>query len=112
MILTDVHVELLKGIRPKIERALGSAYICVLLEYAVLERYQVDEFEDDPEAMQIYTDLTTAIREALDEYATVYVYLANVVPDFNKLPSHVQDYYTVLARIAWLDKMIETRTIA
>jgi hypothetical protein len=42
----------------------------------------------------------------------VYVYLANVVPDFNKLPSHVQDYYTVLARIAWLDKMIETRTIA
>jgi len=111
MILQDVHVEMLSGLQRKIESNRGSSYICVLLEYAILERFQVDAFEDSQEAMQTYEEMTAAIREALSYYSTVFIYLHNVVPGFHKLDEVTKENFAALARIAWLDKMIESRTI-
>jgi hypothetical protein len=112
MILDDVHVELLDGFQEEIAASALSSYICLMLECAIIARYDVDEFDDSPVAMQIFEDMTNAIHEALDGHLTVYVYLQNVVPGFSHLDSETRHNFAALARIAWLDKMIETRTIA
>jgi hypothetical protein len=112
MILSDMDVELLAWCKPKIENAQGHSYICVLLEYAILEKFNVTDLADSTEALRHYLRLTTAITKALGQRTTVFMYLSYQVDGFLDLPSSKRVQLCALARMAWIDKMIETRTMA
>jgi hypothetical protein len=111
MILSDMEVELLAWCKPKIEHAHGHSYICIWLEYAILDKFQIEDLGDSEEALLIYHSLTAAISDAIDNKTTVLEYLGSRVDGFRDLDSKQKIEMCRLARMAWIDKMIETRTI-
>lgn len=112
MILDDMHIELLEGCKPKIERATGHSYICVWLEYAISEKFDIEKSHDSVVAMTMYNQLTSAINDSLEEASTVHSYLSARVAGFSCLSAKKRVEFCALARMAWIDKMVETRTIA
>jgi hypothetical protein len=112
MILSDMEVELLAWCKPKIEHAHGHSYICIWLDYALQDKFQIEDLGDSQEALMIYHNLTAAISEALGNRTTVCMYLSSHVDGFLDLDSRQKIEMCRLARMAWIDKMIETRTIA
>lgn len=111
MILSDAHIELLKQIRPKIEESTGHSYICVAFEFAALDYFEVEQLEDDQEAYFVVRELTNAIHDSLGGKATMLGYLLNHIWGFDQLPMQEKRDLSNLARLAWIDKMLETRTI-
>lgn len=113
MILNDEHIEILSDVRAgRISDEELSRYICINITSVISNRYHVEEVEDSVEAMRLATPLLNAIRESLDDNSTMFIYLRRTIPDYERLPIEVQDDFADLARLAWLDKMIESRTIA
>jgi hypothetical protein len=112
MILSDMEVELLAWCKPKIERAHGHSYICVWLDYALQDKFQIEDLADSQEALLIYHKLTTAIIKALGNLPTVFMYLSSRVDVFLDMDSKQKIEMCRLARMAWIDKMVATRTIA
>jgi hypothetical protein len=108
MKLTDEHIEILKTVRSIMwnEDKPVSQYICVNVRALVGGPWSNRFGENYP----LYAELMSAIMGALYPYSSIYVYLRHNVPGFKGLPSQRRLAY--MARLAWLDRMIETREIA
>lgn len=112
MTLTDEHIEILQKVREYMEKNSWNGYICTSIESVLLSRFRVDRLSDHYRAKWLHKLLTHAITDAIDGYGTVFSYLRNTVPGREEMPLHEEGDLSPLARMAWLDKMIESRTIA
>lgn len=113
MQLNDQQIELLKTVRLQMDdpTTFASTFICV----NVINLFRTNNgTEQNPteETGPLYVDITKAVMAALKPASSVFIYIRKEVSDFADLPIKTQDYYSRLARLAWLDRMIETRTIA
>lgn len=121
MNLNDEHIELLKQVRERMFKDVEDGsyikrpYICWNIWLVSNELEDVPQYtvfaalveEDKNEDVRI---LIAAIESAINDNCTFSNWLDNQVQDIG-LYTHKESAY-VLGRLAWLDKMIETRVIA
>ncbi len=112
MILTDEQLSIIHEVRAELSEQNEFGYICCSIENVINQRFDVEVLEDASGALEAFNEFTDSIRVALKRHSTVFVYLRHEVRGFRDLPINVQNEQADLARLAWLDRMIETRTIA
>lgn len=120
--LSEQHLEILREVRenlrtrladPDANRSDGSEYICVQILRLLGRRNGVELAKRSkflsPEGRLQYQEITKAIGNALEQSGSVGIYLNQL--ELNISVWHRFDIAPV-ARLAWLDRMIETRVIA
>lgn len=124
MELNEQHIEILSEVREKLRARLkesspdqsdGSEYICVQVLRAIGRRHGIEKATFTShlpvQAQFLFQEFSGAITHALDNSTSVGVYI-------NRLKLKVvgmESTFTKLgplARLAWLDRMIETKVLA
>lgn len=119
--LNEQHMEILLEVREKLRGRMAgkdletSEYICVQILQVLGRRSGItaaDDSEDLPEEdREFFREMERAISAALGRNSSVGTYLADegtLTLDIKQ----VFDYVAPLARLAWLDRMIETKVLA
>jgi hypothetical protein len=108
MKLNNEHIVILEKAREYIRSGV-TEYICVAIEHVLLI---LDAKEGVPVAQRgLYEELTSAIQCALGA-STMMIYLRANVPNWRyRYSLEHERSFAYLARLAWLDKIIETREI-
>jgi hypothetical protein len=112
MKLNNEHIVILQKAREHI-RSGGTEYICVAIEHVLLI---LDAKEDSVAQRGLCEELTSAIQCALGA-STMLIYLRANVPNWryryslDRYSLEHERSFAYLARLAWLDKIIETREI-
>ena len=116
MRLTRAQISVLKQVRDMMQDGEGTQYICVNIQKVIAKRFRTEDVTEHRSAMKMSDSLCNAISAGLNNppksFETVFVYIRNNVPDIKRNPIEVQRGYAHMARLAWLDKMIETKKIA
>lgn len=116
MRLTRAQISVLKQVRDMMQDGEGTQYICVNIQKVIAKRFRTEDVTEHLIAMKMSDSLCDAITKGLNADGnlnnTVFGYLRKHVPGFSSNPRRVQMYHAQLARLAWLDKMIETKKIA
>jgi hypothetical protein len=120
VILNEQHIELLKKVRARMMEDAGNAmhfarpYLCwnILFIGEGLEGIPRGKLFDEivPEAKEDVKMLIEAIESAIDGHCTFCGWFASEVDSLGLHISYSQG--ETMGRLAWLDKMIETRVIA
>lgn len=122
MKLNAEHLSVLKEVRERMGRDAEvdnalidvSYYICSNIQRVLLSRAGVDygtSFDLDSESQGILDSLCIGIAAALSGYSTFGSYLERALPNYLDMSGKAQDRCSVLGRLAWLDKMLETHEI-
>jgi hypothetical protein len=115
MKLNDRHIEVIEKVRAAMTddaQYAFSSYICVQIDDITLPRKRPTA----DGALEMRNELITAVEDALvvgpdKSFATMYGYIFCEVPGFKNLHRDEVAVYARQARLAWLDKMIESREI-
>ncbi len=118
--LNEQQLEIIREVRENLKERFegvpgkGSAYLCCQVLAAVGRRYDCDDprcRNDLPEEAQpTFIEIQGAINEAINYQPTMGSFIRGLELDINLW--EVQNIVAPLARLAWLDRMIETRVIA
>ena len=115
MRLTRAQISVLKQVRDLMQDGEASPYMCVNIQKVIAKRFRTEGVTKHRIAMKMSDSLCNAIAAGLNnppkDFETVFVYIRNNVPDIKRNPVEVQRWYAHMARLAWLDKMIETKKI-
>lgn len=118
MDLNDNHIEILTTVRARMENITikDSRFICNNIETLGFQRFDIDPRNRDCEELldeldPSYRELIEGISVVLYPNGTVLNYIRDEVRGFDELDDDVQQNYALMARLAWLDRMIETRKI-
>jgi hypothetical protein len=111
MILTDEHIDILTEVRRVMDISDSIPFICHNIEVVIQDRCKVKKVEHSSEANRLYMELTDAILDELGGSPTLYMFLRRKVSGFYGETTQRQARLVWMARLAWLDKMIATRTI-
>ena len=119
--LNEQHIEILTEARENLrdrwegDKTAGSEYICVQLLQILGRRNGIDDIKNPQDlpmnARLLFFELEGAISQALDHKSSVGIYI-------NRLKMNIAgertpySYLAPLARLAWLDRMLETKVIA
>lgn len=123
MNLTDQQIEILKDVRAYMNGTLRpSPFICVNIQHHALGSLAAASDESNyrfpmthaefKEKFPVHYELIGAIEKALHHYTTLTAYMLRAVPGFEALNNNKKIALSDMARLAWLDRMIETRVIA
>jgi hypothetical protein len=123
--LSEEQLEIMREVRANLhaceedEEDRGSPYICVQILHILSNRAglgNITNLNDLPsDSLQFFRTLETAISQALNECASVGIYLSRlghrIGLELRGIDAAFSDHAS-RARLAWLDRMIETRVLA
>lgn len=120
--LNEQQLEILNEVRENLQNLVmsredfvdGSDFICVQIRRAIARRHGITEstrLKDFPvEAQRQVNELSFAIHDALSGSTTVGTYINRLGLRLSAVK--IFDVVAHLARLAWLDRMIETKVLA
>jgi hypothetical protein len=118
--LNEQHLEIMREVRENLKGRFegipgkGSEFICSQVLAAVGRRYGCEDTKcltDLPEeAKPQFREIYSAINDAIKNQSTMGIFLAGL--ELNIGIGDILKTVAPLARLAWLDRMIETRVIA
>ena len=124
MELNEYHLELLTEVREKLRARLlienpiesdGSEYICVQVLRAIGRRHGVENAmlttQIPHQGQLVFQEMTGAITKAIDHASSVGLYINRLNIKNDSIKSTFANLGP-LARLAWLDRMLETKVIA
>lgn len=111
MKLNAEHLEILAVVRSNLKSGFGSKYICCQIDDTIANKFRVESVEDDDDALKMAHRFKDAVHSRLSDQSTLFIYMRRTIPGFQHMDLDVQANYTQLARIAWVDKMIEAHEI-
>jgi hypothetical protein len=121
--LNEQHIEILTEVRERLRNRLlvedvacdGGEFICVQVLRAIGRKHGVEEAKsvlqlpDSAEVKTLYYDLTREISAAIGQLSSMGIYVYQL--KLNRRLESVFQELAPLARLAWLDRMIETRVL-
>lgn len=113
MKLTQQQHDILLEVRRRMNapQECASEYICCNIDRVIAEEFDIVSVKDSVAAREKFEPFKQAMSEALNGYSTMFVYLRRTVPGFYDMSIVTQDEFTHRARLAWLDKIVETGRI-
>lgn len=95
-----------------------TRFICENIDQVVLKEFgdtyktaaQVCAFSESLK-LPIHKSMVTQEKGRTFHHSTLFIYLRNAVRGFESIDVDTQHYYAQLARLAWLDKILETGRI-
>jgi hypothetical protein len=118
--LNEQQLEIMREVRENLKERFegvpekGSAYLCCQVLAAVGRRYGCDDprclIDLPEEAQPQFVEIYSAISEAIKNQSTMGIFLGGL--ELNIGIGDILKTVAPLARLAWLDRMIETRVLA
>jgi hypothetical protein len=113
-------LEIMTEVRDRMKAGIGSDYICIQAHKVIAERYGVQDVvnsNDLPAKAQLtFREIESAILHSIEGNYSVGEYLRQLETSNGKLNvgsfAVIYDEIAPLARLAWLDRMIEIEVIA
>lgn len=119
--LNEEQLEIMVAIRENLQEKLrgepnkGSEFICNQVNRVIAAKEGKSEFESHRNNLSIegqvkINALRDAIKEAMNGAETLNEYLSVTVPNISD--TAIFNSFATLGRLAWLDRMLETKVLA